>query len=193
MADVIAFNEAHAAQELQWFGQEWFLLSEAEIFSVQEYLDAVERGPRLAGPEGIDAALAADNLDALVAPTGAPAWPTDLINGDHFLGASSTAAAMAGYPLINVPSGFVHGLPLGISFMGTAFSEPTLIKIASGFEHATHVRQAPKFIKSLPLETTQGPSTAASSSPSALRQRLERVADRLTREQRTKLRRIGLL
>jgi amidase len=192
MADVIAFNIAHAAQELQWFGQEWFELSEAEIFSVQEYLDAVERGPRLAGPEGIDAVLAEHNLDALVSPTGAPAWPTDLINGDHFLGASSTAAAMAGYPLINVPMGFVHGLPVGISFMGGAFSEPTLIKLASGFEHATQVRQAPKFIKSLPLETTQGPSTAAAHAAAATR-RLEQWADRLSAKQVRKLQRIGLL
>jgi amidase len=161
LADVIAFNQAHAGQELQWFGQELFELAEEDAFSEQEYLDALERGPRLAGPEGIDAVLAQHNLDALVSPTGAPAWPNDLVNGDHFLGASSTAAAMAGYPLINVPAGFAHGLPLGISFMGTAFSEPTLIKLASGFEHVVQARRPPRFVPTLPLETTQGRSTAA--------------------------------
>ncbi|MGH9360728.1 MAG: amidase family protein, partial [Thermoanaerobaculia bacterium] len=191
MADVIAFNLAHAAEELEWFGQEWFELSQAEIFTEQEYLEAVERGPRLAGPEGIDAALATFGVDALVSPTGAPAWPTDLINGDHFLGASSTAAAMAGYPLINVTAGFTHGLPVGISFMAGAFSEPTLIKLASGFEAATHVRQAPKFLKTIPVPgRTDSPSRAG---VSPLRARLERVADLLTAVQRARLRRIGLL
>ncbi|HVF62132.1 MAG TPA: amidase [Thermoanaerobaculia bacterium] len=191
LADVIAFNIAHADQELQWFGQELLEAAEAEIFTEQEYLEALERGPRLAGPEGIDAALAQHTVDALVSPTGAPAWPTDLINGDHFLGASSTAAAMAGYPLINVTAGFTHGLPVGISFMAGAFSEPTLIKIASGFEAATHARRAPTFQKTVPLPTrTNSPSRAAAQ---ALRRRFERVADLLTTTQRRKLQRIGLL
>jgi amidase len=152
LADTIAFNIAHADVELKWFLQEWFELAEAEIFSEAEYLDALERGPRIAGPEGIDAILAAHSLDALVAPTGSPSWPTDLVNGDHFLGASSWPAAMAGYPLINVPSGYAFGLPVGISLMGTAFSEPTLIKVAHGFEQATNHRRAPEYIETLPLD-----------------------------------------
>jgi amidase len=157
LADVIAFNEAHAEQELKWFGQELMILAEEEIFTQAEYEAAVERGPRLAGPEGIDAALAQFNVDALVAPTGSPAWPIDLVNGDHFLGASSFPAAMAGYPLISVNGGYAHGLPVGISFMGTAFSEPTLIKLASGFEAVAPDRRKPRFLPTLPLD---GPSGA---------------------------------
>src|SRR6185295_1215085 len=151
VADVIAFNNAHATQELQYFGQEFFELAEQEIFSQQEYEDALVRGKKLAGEDGIDAALAADHLDALVAPTGSPSWPIDLVNGDHFLGASSGASAVAGYPIVNVPMGFAFNLPVGISFFGTAFSEPKLIELASGFEAATHQRRAPTFIPTLPL------------------------------------------
>jgi len=151
LAEVIAFNEAHAAEELQFFGQEFLELAQQEIFSQQEYEEALVRGHQLAGPDGIDAALAADRLDALVAPTGSPAWPIDLVNGDHFLGASSGASAVAGYPIVNVPMGSAFGLPLGISFFGTAWSEPKLIELASGFEAATHARKPPTFIPTLPL------------------------------------------
>lgn len=171
LADVIAFNNAHASQELKWFGQEFLELAEQEIFTAQEYMDALERGHRLAGPEGIDAALAVDNLDALVAPTGSPAWTTDLVNGDHFLGASSGPAAVAGYPIINVPAGFAFGLPLGISFFGTAFSEAKLIKLASGFEAVRKARRPPAFIPSLPLPKGIEPLTGASA-------RLERILDK---------------
>jgi amidase len=157
LADAIAFNIEHAEVELKYFLQEWFELAEAEIFSEEEYLAAVERGPRIAGPEGIDAVLKEHNLDALVAPTGSPAWPIDLVNGDHFLGASSWPAAMAGYPLINVPAGYAFELPVGISFMGTAFSEPVLIRLASGFEHATGHRRPPEFLKTLPLDGGRPP------------------------------------
>jgi amidase len=157
LADAIAFNIAHAEEEMKYFLQEWFELAEAEIFSEQEYLEALERGPRIAGPEGIDAILTAYNLDALVAPTGSPSWPIDLINGDHFLGASSWPAAMAGYPLINVPAGYAFGLPVGISFMGTAWSEPALIRLASGFESVTHHRQPPAFQETLPLNGERPP------------------------------------
>ncbi|HEV8630057.1 MAG TPA: amidase [Thermoanaerobaculia bacterium] len=151
VADIIAFNNTHADQELQFFGQEFFELAQADIFSAQEYADALVRGHKLAGPDGIDAALAADNLVALVAPTGSPAWPNDLVNGDHFLGASSSPCAVAGYPIINVPMGFGFGLPLGISFMGTAFSEGKLIGLASGFEAAMEARRRPTYIPTLPL------------------------------------------
>jgi amidase len=151
LADVIAFNLAHASQELQYFGQEFFELAEQEIFSQQEYEDALVRGHKLAATDGIDAILASEHLDALVAPTGSPSWTTDLVNGDHFTGASSGPCAVAGYPIINVPMGFAFGLPVGISFMGTAFSEAKLIKLASGFEAATHARRAPTYITTLPL------------------------------------------
>jgi amidase len=151
MADVIQFNLEHAEQELRYFGQEWFELSEAEIFSEQDYQAALATGPRLAGAEGIDALLAEHDLDALVAPTGSPAWPIDLVNGDAFLLGSSSYAAVAGYPLVAMPAGPAFGLPVGISFMGTAYSEPTLIRLASGFEAATRARRKPAFVKTLPL------------------------------------------
>jgi amidase len=94
--------------------------------------------------------LAQFDLDAIIAPTGSPAWTTDLVNGDLFLGASSAPAAIAGYPLISVPAGDAFGLPVGLTFMGTAFSEPTLIKLASGFEAATDARRKPEFLPTLP-------------------------------------------
>ncbi len=146
MADVIQFNLDHADEELQFFGQQWFELAEAEFFTAAEYADALVRGPLLAAEQGIDAALAAHSLDALVAPTNSPAWPTDLITGDAFLFGSSSYAAVAGYPLLTLPMGFVFDLPVGITFMGTGYSEPTLIKLASGFEAAAGVRRAPRFL-----------------------------------------------
>jgi amidase len=180
LADVIAFNEAHADEELQWFGQELMILAQEEIFTQEEYEAALERGPRLAGPEGIDVALAEFDVEALVAPTGSPAWPIDLVNGDHFLGASSFPAAMAGYPLISVNGGYAHGLPVGISFMGTAFSEPTLIKLASGFEAVAPARRKPRFRPTLPLD---GPSGAHRSQALQGLQtkaaRIQKLADRL--------------
>jgi amidase len=152
LADAIAFNIAHASQELQYFGQEFFELAEQDIFSEQDYLDALARGKRLAATEGIDAILTSQNLDALVAPTGSPAWTTDLVNGDHFTGASSGASAVAGYPIVNVLGGYSFGvLPVGISFMGTAFSEAKLIKLAYSFEQHTKLFKSPTFIPSLPL------------------------------------------
>jgi amidase len=157
VGDVIDFNLEHADRELQYFGQEFFELAEAEIFSEQDYLTALETGPRLAGAEGIDALLAEHDLDALVAPTGSPAWPIDLVNGDHFILGTSGLAAVAGYPLINVPAGSAFGLPVGISFMGTAYSEPTLIRLASGFENATRARRRPSFEKTVPLPSLANP------------------------------------
>ena len=101
---------------------------------------------RLAGEQGIDRFMEADSLDAIVAPTGGPAWVTDLVNGDHFGGGSATFAAVAGYPNISVPAGFVHGLPVGLSFFGRAWSEPTLIRIAYAFEQAAGHRRPPTFL-----------------------------------------------
>ena len=105
----------------------------------------------IGGSEGIDYILAHYNVKAIVAPTDTPAWPTDLINGDHFIFGSSSAAAIVGYPIVVVPMGFSFGVPLGLSIMGAAFSEPTLIKIASGFEHAIQARQQPQFLPTLGL------------------------------------------
>jgi len=158
LADLIQFNLDHADEELQYFGQEWCELAEADIFTEDEYRLALETGPRLAGPDGIDAVMDQYQLDAIVGPTGSPAWTTDLVNGDHFLTATSFWAAVAGYPNITVPAGYSFGLPVGVSFFGRAWSEPTLIKIASGFEAATQVRTAPTFLPALPLPTVEDKS-----------------------------------
>jgi amidase len=147
LADVIQFNLDHADEELKFFGQELMELAENEIFSEDEYRQALVRGPQLAGEQGIDAALAAHNLDAIVAPTNTPAWPTDLINGDAFLFGSSGFAAVAGYPLVTVTAGFVFDLPVGITFMASAWSEPKLIRLASGFEAAADVLRRPRFLR----------------------------------------------
>jgi len=152
LGETIAFNEAHADRELKWFGQELFELAEADLFTEEQYLEALARARAIGGELGIDAVLAEHELDALVAPTSSPSWPTDLVNGDHFLGASSSPAAIAGYPIVNVPMGDAFGLPVGLSIMGTAWSEPTLIQLASGFEAATNARLKPQFIPTLPLD-----------------------------------------
>ena len=147
LADVIQFNLDHAEEELKFFGQELMELAEAEVFTEAQYQEALIRGPQLAGPQGIDATLAANNVQAIVAPTNTPAWPTDLINGDAFLFGSSGFAAVAGYPLVTVTGGFAFDLPVGITFMASAWSEPTLIRLASGFEVAADVRRRPRFLR----------------------------------------------
>jgi len=152
LADVIEFNR-DSPRELKFFGQELMELAEAEVFSEADYDAALVRGRTLAGEQGIDAALAEHDLDVLMAPTGSPAWTTDLVNGDHFLGASSGPAAVAGYPMINVTAGYAYGLPVGISFFSTAWSEPTLIKIASGFERAIGPRIPPRFEATIPAKS----------------------------------------
>ena len=115
----------------------------------EKYLRALADCRRLARDEGIDATLAKHQLDAIVAPSGGPAWLTDYVNGDHYVGGSSTPAAVAGYPSITVPAGYVCGLPVGISFIGAAWSEPALIRYAYAFEQATQVRRAPAFATSV--------------------------------------------
>ncbi|HYH47457.1 MAG TPA: amidase, partial [Thermoanaerobaculia bacterium] len=178
LADVIEFNLDHAEQELKWFGQELLELAELEIFTEQEYNDALVRSHLLSRDQGIDAALAEHDLDALVAPTGSPSWPIDLVNGDHFLGASSFPAAMAGYPIINVNAGNAYGvLPVGISFMSTAYSEPALIKLASGFEAVTHARIVPKFLPTMPLPAGDDSLTRASLAARA--QRIRQLKERI--------------
>ncbi len=151
LADLIAFNQANAAEEMPYFGQERLLAAEARgPLTDPEYLDARAAARRLSRTDGIDRVMDTDNLDAIVAPTGGPAWVTDLVNGDHFGGSSSAFAAVSGYPNITVPAGFIHGLPVGCSFFGRAWSEPTLIRIAYAFEQATLHRRAPTFLRTLP-------------------------------------------
>ncbi len=147
LADVIAFNDSHREQEMVYFGQDIMIKAQSRgPLTSQEYRDALEKDHQLARTEGIDAVMAKFHLDALVAPTAGPAWCTDLINGDHAPGGSSTPAAVAGYPNINVPAGFAFGLPVGISFFGAANSEALLIKLAYAFEQATRHRRPPKFL-----------------------------------------------
>jgi amidase len=146
LQDVIEFNERNREKEMPYFGQDLFLKSQAKgPLTEKEYLDALEANHKLTRTEGIDAVMDKHQLDAIVAPTGGPTWITDLINGDHDTGESSNAAAVAGYPNITVPAGLVFGLPVGISFFGRAWSEPTLLKIAYGFEQSTKARRPPQF------------------------------------------------
>ncbi|MFO7589088.1 MAG: amidase [Gemmatimonadota bacterium] len=151
LAEIIAFNERNAEREMPWFGQEIFLLAQEKgPLTEKAYLDARAAARRLARERGIDGVMDRHGLDALVAPTGGPAWVTDLVNGDHFGGSSSEPAAIAGYPNVTVPAGFVHGLPVGISFFGRAWSEPVLLRLAYAFEQSTRHRARPRFLPELP-------------------------------------------
>ena len=153
LKDIIEFNEQNHEKELLYFGQETMIASEKRgPLTDKAYQDALAKNHRLTRAEGIDAVMDKHNLDALIAPTGGPAWLTDLVNGDHDTGGSSSLAAVAGYPNINVPAGFVFGLPVGISFFGRAWSEPKLIQIAYAFEQATRIRKPPKFLSTLHLQ-----------------------------------------
>ncbi len=146
MADVIAFNDKHAAREMPYFRQEYLLASQAKPgLDAREYQEALANNRRYTREEGIDQVLREHKLDALVAPTGGPAWLTDHINGDHYGGSFSSPAAVAGYPHITVPAGYTRGLPVGISFVGTAYTEAALIGMAYAYEQATRHRRAPAF------------------------------------------------
>jgi amidase len=162
LADAIAFNLAHAEDELLFFGQEVFLAAQTvklnDPATIAAYNKALARDHLIGGTEGIDLLATKSSLDAIVAPTGGPAWPTDLVNGDHFVLGTSSPAAIAGYPIINVPAGLVFGAPVGISLMGPAFSEPVLIKLASGFEHVTRARQRPQFFPDQQFDTRGVPN-----------------------------------
>lgn len=152
LKEIIDFNERNKEKEMPYFGQDLFIKAEAKgPLTSKEYLDALEANHRLTQKEGIDGVMDKFQLDAIIAPTGGPAWITDLANGDHSTGGSSNAAAVAGYPDITVPAGFVFGLPVGISFFGRAWSEPTLLKIAYAFEQATKARMPPQFLPTVKL------------------------------------------
>lgn len=146
LADVIAFNEANAEREMPFFGQEILIEAEAKgPLTEAAYLTARGEASRLSRDEGLDAVLSELRLDAILGPSGGPAWVTDLVHGDTFSVGSSGAAAVAGYPNVTVPAGDVHGLPVGVSFFGAAWSEPTLIRIAWAFEQAAPHRRPPRF------------------------------------------------
>ena len=150
LQELIAFNTREKEREMPFFGQELLLQAETKgPLTSPAYRKALATCRKRARTDGIDAAMTRDRLDAIVAPTGSPAWTTDLVNGDHFLGASSTPAAVAGYPSITVPAGLVHGLPVGVSFIGRAWSEATLIRLAFAYEQATRLRKPPQFLPTI--------------------------------------------
>ena len=153
LKELIDFNEKNRDREMPYFGQELFIRAEAKgPLTEAAYLKALRTSKLLSQAQGLDAVMQKQNLDALIAPTGGPAWTTDLVNGDHFTGGSSTPAAVAGYPNVQVPAGYVYGLPVGISFFGRAFTEAKLIRLAYAYEQATRHRQPPRLLPAAELK-----------------------------------------
>lgn len=160
LQDLINFDNAHKAREMKYFGQEIFLQSQATgTLSDPTYIKARKDATSIAR-HAIDDTMTKYHLDAIIAPTNSPAWTTDLINGDHFLVGSSSPAAISGYPSITVPAGYSFHLPVGVSFIGSRWDEPKLIALSFAWEQATHIRQAPRFLKTVPAQVgdrTAGP------------------------------------
>ena len=153
LEELIQFNKDHAESSMPYFQQD--RLEQAQDkgdLESNEYLEALETSLKLSRQQGIDQTLAEHELDAIMAPTGGPAWPTDKISGDHYRGGSSGPAARAGYPNISVPAGYIHGLPVGVSFFSTAWKEPELIAMAYAYEQARGPREAPQFLPTLDLK-----------------------------------------
>jgi amidase len=147
LQDVITFNERNRDREMPYFGQDLMEKAQAKgPLTSKAYVQALNKNHLLTRTQGIDFIMRQHRLDALIAPTGGPAWPTDWLNGDHFAGGYSSASAVAGYPHITVPAGYVFGMPVGLSFFGGAYSEGKLIKMAYAFEQASKARRAPKFL-----------------------------------------------
>jgi amidase len=160
LGDLIAFNRAHADQELKFFGQELFEKAESRPFDRSKYQQALTRMRRIGGAAGIDTVLERYHLDAIAVPSAPPALVIDHVNGEPFIFGSSMPAAIAGYPAVSVPMGNAFGLPLGITFIGTVFQEKKLVKLASGFEQVMRARSVPRFLKSVSLqcgEPARGP------------------------------------
>lgn len=154
LADLIRFNEEHREEEMLYFGQEIFVQAEEKgPLTEAAYRDALARNHRLARAEGIDRIMGEHRLDALFAPTTSPPWTIDLVNGDHGLGGCSSPAAVAGYPHVTVPAGYAFGLPVGVSFLGRAWSEPVLLRLAYAFERATGARRPPGYAATADLAT----------------------------------------
>lgn len=152
LKDLIVFNEANRGKEMPFFGQETLIASEAKgPLTDDAYVKALESSKRLSGAEGLDAALREHRLDAIIGPSGSPAWTTDLVNGDHYVGGNTSPSAVSGNPAITVPAGLIHELPVGVTFYGAAWSEPVLLRLAYAFEQAMPARRSPKFLRTLPM------------------------------------------
>jgi amidase len=155
LKDIIDFNDKNAGKEMPFFGQDIMIKAQEKgPLTTPAYVRALKKNHELSRRQGIDAVMAKYKLDALVAPTAPPAWPIDLANGDPSGGGGFTGpAAVAGYPHITVPAGHVFGLPVGISFVGKAYSEPVLIRLANAYEQATKLRKPPRFLPTVDLTT----------------------------------------
>jgi amidase len=157
LADLIAFNEQHAGEEMPFFGQELFIKAQEKgPLTDAVYRKALATCARVARKQGIDAVMSAHKLDALVTPTNSPAWVIDPVLGDHYIGGSSSPAAVAGYPSVTVPAGFVRGLPVGISLFGRRFQEQRLLVLAHALEQATKQRRPPTFTGGPPASDCAG-------------------------------------
>ena len=152
LEEVIEFNEQHREKTMPFFGQDIMIKAQEKgSLDSKEYLDAIELCKKLSRTEGLDKVMKENKLDALIAPSGGPAWLTDHVVGDHFSGGSSSLAAVSGYSSITVPAGYIHGLPIGVSFISGPYQEPTLIRLAYSFEQATLVRVPPQFKPSVEI------------------------------------------